>query len=45
MSETKSGICWKQAREKVMHIIQPSHVLKGEIVQVFFFIPTYALIA
>ena len=27
----KSGIFWKQACEKVMHIIQLSHVLQGEI--------------
>ena len=31
--------------EKVMHIIQLSHVLQGEIVQVFFFIQTHTLIA
>ena len=30
--------------EKVMHIIQLSHALQGEVVQVFFFIQTRTLI-
>ena len=37
----KSGICSKQACEKVMHIIQLSHVLQVKLSRFFFYSNTY----